>query len=155
MFGRSDVGFIVTFAQLPVSTIGQKLDWLVRLLGAARPLILVAQRVRTRASVLSDAVVHEWEVIFRAAKQPSVPACRSARSAWPVDMSTDPSVYLAHEREPRPIVSLSASAGVRTSSTASRQHSGACQPKALAARRPRYPWEAPVVRVARLILLDF
>lgn len=95
-FGSSDVGFIVMLAQLPVPTIEQQLDWLVGLLAprgmpgllmevqlqildrvgrraqwtAREPLIRVAQRrARARASVLSDAVVRECEMSFRAAAQ--------------------------------------------------------------------------------------
>jgi hypothetical protein len=95
-FGRSDAGFIVMLAQLPVPTIERQLDWLVRLLAprgmpgvlmevqlrilervgrkaqwtARAPLTLVAQRrSQARASVLSDAVLHECEMSFRAATQ--------------------------------------------------------------------------------------
>lgn len=95
-FGLSDAGFIVTLAQLPVPTIEQQLDWLVRLLAprgmpgvlmevqlrilervgrkaqwtARAPLTLVArQRAQARASVLSDAALHECEMSFRAATQ--------------------------------------------------------------------------------------
>lgn len=95
-FGRSDAGFIVTLAQLPVPTIEQQLDWLARLLAprgmpgvlledqlrilervghraqwtARARLTLVAQRrSEARASVLSDAALHECEMSFRAATQ--------------------------------------------------------------------------------------
>jgi hypothetical protein len=93
-FGRSDAGFIVTLAQLPMSTIDQQLDWLVRLLAprgmpgvlmemqlqilervgrraqwtARTNLTLIAQRrSQARASVLPDAALRECELSFRAA----------------------------------------------------------------------------------------
>jgi hypothetical protein len=101
-FGRSDAGFIVTLAQHPVPIIEQQLDWLVRLLaprgmpgvlmemqlriiervgrraqwtvGAA--LTLVAQRrSEARASVLSDAALHQCEMSFRAATHGLPHAC--------------------------------------------------------------------------------
>jgi hypothetical protein len=95
-FGLSDAGFIVTLAQLPIPTIEQQLDWLVRLLAprgmpgvlmevqlrifervgrragwtARAPLTLVARRrSQARASVLSDETLHECEMSFRAATQ--------------------------------------------------------------------------------------